>query len=118
MEHYVITIARQYGSGGRTVGQMLADKLGIHYYDRELLKLASDASGINEQLFGNADENVKGKFLSKIAKKVYNGELIPPDSDDFTSNDNLFNYQAKIIRELAVQEESCVIIRRLCAKGL
>lgn len=114
MEHYVITIARQYGSGGRTVGQMLADKLGIHYYDRELLKLASDASGINEQLFGNADENVKGKFLSKIAKKVYNGELIPPDSDDFTSNDNLFNYQAKIIRELAVQEESCVIIGR-CA---
>lgn len=114
MEHYVITIARQYGSGGRTVGQMLADKLGIHYYDRELLKLASDASGINEQLFGNADENVKGKFLSKIAKKVYNGELIPPDSDDFTSNDNLFNYQAKIIRELAVQEQSCVIIGR-CA---
>lgn len=114
MEHYVITIARQYGSGGRTVGQMLADKLGIHYYDRELMKLASDASGINEQLFGNADEKVKGKFLSKIAKKVYNGELIPPDSDDFTSNDNLFNYQAKIIRELAVQEESCVIIGR-CA---
>lgn len=114
MGQYVITIARQYGSGGRTVGQMLAEKLGIHYYDRELLKLASDASGINEQLFGNADENVKGRFLSKIAKKVYNGELIPPDSDDFTSNDNLFNYQAKIIRELAVQEESCVIIGR-CA---
>lgn len=114
MGQYVITIARQYGSGGRTVGQMLAEKLGIHYYDRELLKLASDASGINEQLFGNADENVKGRFLSKIAKKVYNGELIPPDSDDFTSNDNLFNYQAKIIRELALQEESCVIIGR-CA---
>lgn len=114
MGQYVITIARQYGSGGRTVGQMLAERLGIHYYDRELLKLASDASGINEQLFGNADENVKGRFLSKIAKKVYNGELIPPDSDDFTSNDNLFNYQAKIIRELAVQEESCVIIGR-CA---
>lgn len=114
MGQYVITIARQYGSGGRTVGQMLAERLGIHYYDRELLKLASDASGINEQLFGNADENVKGRFLSKIAKKVYNGELIPPDSDDFTSTDNLFNYQAKIIRELAAQEESCVIIGR-CA---
>lgn len=113
MKHYVITIARQYGSGGRTVGQMLADRLGIHYYDRELLKLASDASGINEQLFDHVDERVSG-ILAKVAKKVYNGELIPPDSDDFTSSDNLFNYQAKIIRELAEQDESCVIIGR-CA---
>lgn len=114
MGHYVITIARQYGSGGRTVGEMLAKKLGIHYYDRELMKLASDDSGINEQLFARADEKVKGTSLFKIAKKVYGGELIPPESDDFTSSDNLFNYQAKIIRELAVQGESCVIIGR-CA---
>lgn len=113
MDHYVITIARQYGSGGRTVGEMLANKLGIHYYDRELMKLASEDSGISEQLFANADEKRKGTSLFKIAKKVYGGELIPPESDDFTSNDNLFNYQAKIIRELA-EQESCVIIGR-CA---
>ena len=109
----VITIARQYGSGGRTIGKMLAQELGIHYYDRELLKLASDESGINEALFAQADEKLKNTSLFRIAKNVYGGELIPPDSDDFTSTDNLFNYQAKIIRELA-QEESCVIIGR-CA---
>ena len=109
----VITIARQYGSGGRTIGKMLAQELGIHYYDRELLKLASDESGINEALFAQADEKIKNTSLFRIAKNVYGGELIPPDSDDFTSTDNLFNYQAKIIRELA-QEESCVIIGR-CA---
>ena len=109
----VITIARQYGSGGRTIGKMLAQELGIHYYDRELLKLASDESGINEALFAQADEKLKSTSLFRIAKNVYGGELIPPDSDDFTSTDNLFNYQAKIIRELA-QEESCVIIGR-CA---
>ena len=109
----VITIARQYGSVGRTIGKMLAQELGIHYYDRELLKLASDESGINEALFAQADEKLKNTSLFRIAQNVYGGELIPPDSDDFTSTDNLFNYQAKIIRELA-QEESCVIIGR-CA---
>lgn len=113
MENIVIAIARQYGSGGRTVGQMLADKLGIHFYDKELMKLASDESGINEALFVNADENIKSSRLFRIAKNAYHGELIPPESDDFTSTDNLFNYQAKIIRQLA-KEESCVIMGR-CA---
>jgi len=113
MKNIVITIARQYGSGGRTIGEMLAKELGIGYYDRELLKLASDDSGINEALFAQADEVVKKNRLFNIAKSVYQGELIPPDSDDFTSNANLFNYQAKIIKQLA-ETESCVIIGR-CA---
>lgn len=110
---YVITIARGYGSGGRTIGKMLAEDLNIPYYDRELLRLASDDSGINEGLFAGADEKLKKSLLFKIAKNVYKGELIPPDSDDFVSNDNLFNYQAKIIKELA-EAESCVIVGR-CA---
>ena len=113
MDNIVITIARQYGSGGRTVGEMLAEKLGIHYYDKELMKLASDDSGISEALFANADEKLKSTRLFHIAKNAYNGELIPPESDDFTSTDNLFNYQAKIIRKLA-EEESWVIMGR-CA---
>ena len=113
MNNVVITIARQYGSGGRTIGEMLAKKLNVHYYDKELMKLASDDSGINEALFVNADEKVKSTKLFHIAKKEYHGELIPPESDDFTSTDNLFNYQAKIIRDLA-KEESCVFIGR-CA---
>lgn len=113
MENIVITIARQYGSGGKTVGEILAKKLNIHYYDKELMKLASDDSGINEALFVNADEKVKSTRLFHIAKSAYSGELIPPESDDFTSTNNLFNYQAKIIRRLA-EEESCVIIGR-CA---
>ena len=113
MQNIVITIARQYGSGGRLIGKMLSEELGIPYYDRQLLQLASDDSGINEKLFANADEKVKTSALFRIAKKVYNGELIPPDTEDFVSNDNLFNYQAKIIKELA-EEDSCVIIGR-CA---
>lgn len=113
MDKYVITIARGYGSGGRTIGKMLSESLGIPYYDRDLLRLASDDSGINEKLFAQADEKIKKSLLFNIAKNVYKGELIPPDSDDFVSNDNLFNYQAKIIKELA-NTQSCIIIGR-CA---
>lgn len=111
MGKMVITIARSYGSGGRTMGKLLAQELGIKYYDRELLRMASDKSGINERLFGAADETVKGTSLFKIARKAYQGEPISPDSDDFVSNDNLFRFQAKVIQELA-EEEDCVIIGR------
>lgn len=113
MEKVVITIARQYGSGGKTVGEMLADRLGIHFYDKELMKLASEDSGINETLFVNADEKPKGSWFFGSTPNVYKGELIPPESSEFTSKDNLFNYQAKVIRRLA-EEESCVIVGR-CA---
>jgi len=113
MENYVITIARGYGSGGRTIGQMLAKDLGIEFYDRDILKLASDDSGISEALFAQADEKLKSTMLFRTAKNVYKGEIIPPDSDDFVSNDNLFNYQAKVIKELA-EKESFVVAGR-CA---
>ena len=107
----VITIARQYGSGGKTIGEMLSEKLGIHFYNKELLKLASDESGINEALFVNADEKAAGsKFLGMFQKK-YKGDLLSPDSDRFTSESNLFEYQAKVIKELA-KKESCVIVGR------
>lgn len=113
MDNYVITIARGYGSGGRTIGKMLAERLGIHYYDRELMRLASDDSGINEELFVKSDEKLKKSLLFRISKKNYKGEVISPDSDDFVSNDNLFHFQSKVIRELA-EQESCVVVGR-CA---
>ena len=109
----IFTIARQYGSGGRTVGEMLSKDMGIHYYDKELIKLASEESGINERLFVNADEKIKMTKLFKMVKNIYTGQLIPPESDDFVSDKNLFNYQAKVIKNLA-EEESCVIVGR-CA---
>lgn len=109
----IVTIARQYGSGGKTIGQMLAEDLGIPCYSREILRMASEDSGINEMLFNQADEKLKGMHLFKAAKGAYKGKVIPPESEGFVSNDNLFNYQAKIIKELA-QRESCVFIGR-CA---
>ena len=112
MENRVITIARSYGSGGRKMGKLLAKELGFEYYDREILRIASDQSGISEELFDQVDE-IKKMPLFRIARDVYTGEVNPPDSDDFISNENLFRYQAKIIRELAATR-NCVIVGR-CA---
>ena len=92
---------------------MLAEDLQIPCYSREILRMASEDSGINEMLFNQADEKLKGIHLFSKAKGVYQGKVIPPESDGFVSNDNLFNYQAKIIREIA-EKESCVFIGR-CA---
>ena len=112
MENVVITIARHFGSGGKTIGQMLAKDLGIKCYEKEIIKMASEDSGINEALFNQADEKLKRTplFFGK-PKGEYKGKLISPDSDEFVSDHNLFNYQAKIIRDLAARE-SCVIIGR------
>ena len=111
MNNIIITIARQYGSGGRTVGKLLSQELKITYYDKDLLTLASDDSGINKSLFAKSNEKIKNQKVFRIDNNIYHGELISPDEKDFTSEDNLFNYQAKIIRQLA-QEESCIIIGR------
>ena len=112
MENRVITIARSYGSGDRKMGRLLAKELGYEYYDREILRIASDESGISEELFRQADEK-QHIPLFRIAREVYTGEVIPPDSDNFVSNENLFRYQAKVMLGLA-QNESCVMIGR-CA---
>ena len=113
MDQIIITVARQYGSGGKTIGEMVAKELDIPCYNREILRMASEERGINEKLFARVDEKLKGSALFRISKSVYEGELLPPDSDDFTSTRNLFNYQAKIIKKLA-ETESCVIVGR-CA---
>ncbi|CDA73883.1 cytidylate kinase [Ruminococcus sp. CAG:579] len=105
----IITIAREMGSGGRTIGKMLSEDLGIKYYDKDLIKLASEDSGINERFFGLVDEKLKGSFLRKGG--VYKGELISPDHRDFTSDQNLFNFQAKIIKQLADKEPAVIVGR-------
>jgi len=110
MANTVITIARGFGSGGRTVGKLLAQRLDIDYYNDDLIKLASEESGINLELFGKADEHVKINLFKRY-KRSYGEWTLSPDSDSFVSDDNLFNYQAKIIKGLAAKS-SCVIIGR------
>lgn len=112
MSEFVITISRGFGSGGKTIGKLLAKKLDINYFDNDLIRLASEESGINIELFGKADEKVKANLFKKY-KRSYGEKIISPDSTEFISDDNLFNYQAKIIRDLA-KKENCILIGR-CA---
>ena len=117
MNQVVITIARQYGSGGRTVGKMLAERLGISFYDKQIIQMASDESGIDVKLFGKVEEGdkVKGSLFGN-KESIYKGNLHQPGSKEFISDENLFNYQAKVVNDLA-EKESYVIVGQLCFQG-
>ena len=112
MDHVVITIARQYGSGGRTVGKMLAERLGISFYDKQIIHMASDESGIDVNLFGKieAGDKIKSSLFGNKSS-IYKGDLVLPGNKDFISDENLFNYQAKVVNDLA-EKESYVIVGR------
>lgn len=112
-KHFVITIGRQYGSGGRTVGEKLAAELGIHFYDDEILKMTSETSAIGEQYFRLADEKAGNNLLYKILDGLKPDIGKPKLGDNITSPENLFRFQAEVIRKLA-KEESCIIAGR-CA---
>ncbi len=108
-----IAINREYGSGGRTIGEMLAKDLGIAYYDqRTIVSRASEDSGINEALFNEAATEFKGLPIFG-GTDVYQGELLPPCDKDFTSPKNLFAYQAKVIKEMN-ETEPCIIVGHGC----
>ncbi|MEE1051253.1 MAG: cytidylate kinase family protein, partial [Lachnospiraceae bacterium] len=79
-----VAINREYGSGGKNIGMMLSENLGIPYYDKDILKLAADESGINEALFRKHDEDAD-TGLFKIDGPIYRAELLTPDIRDLTS---------------------------------
>ena len=113
MQNFVITVGRNCGSGGSEVAKMLSKKLSVELYDKNLLKLVSDNSGINEELFSLADEHLKNSLLFRVSRGAYDGTPILPESGNFTADKNLFDYQAKVIKGLA-DSSSCIIIGR-CA---
>ncbi len=110
MSNVIVTIARSYGSGGRIIGKLVAERAGVDYYDRNLIYLASDKSGIDVRLFSEYDESVKKGILEKIG--IF-GDGIPSERRKFSSRENVFRYQSDIIRDLAAKGD-CVIIGR-CA---
>lgn len=110
--YFAIAITRTCGSGGGSyIGRKLAQDYRIDLYDRKLLRLAAEDSGINEKIFAAADENTKKTLLYRVSQHVYDGSFIPPESGNFISDQNLFNYQAKVLREL-LDEESYVCVGR------
>ena len=115
VKNYFINIARGFGSGGKTIGQMLAGELSIEYFDRDILRLASEESGIYEGLFGMLEEKGKRRRLfRKDGEYRHEKPDTRPESSEFVSDDNLFKFQAQIIKGLSEREENCIIVGR-CA---
>ena len=109
----IITINREYGSGGRIIGQQLSEKLGIPYYDDEIIKMASEHSAVGEQYFRMNDERPGNNLLQRIIGGIKNSNNKPTIGEHITSPDNLFRFESEVIRELA-ENESCILIGR-CA---
>lgn len=109
----IITIGRQLGSGGRDIGRKLADKLGIKFYDKELIAEAAKESGLSENLFEGMDEKPTNSFLYSIVMGVQTGKGLYYQYSDALNGDNIFKIQSDVIKKLA-NENSCVIVGR-CA---
>lgn len=113
-DKYIITIGREYGSGGHEIGMKLAQKLGIKCYDRELLEIASRESGLCEEIFEHHDEKPTNSFLYSLVMDTYSlGYSGGTSYVDMPINHKVFLAQFDTIKKLA-QEGSCVIIGR-CA---
>ena len=106
----VITIARQYGSGGYDVGERVAELLGIKAYDKELIALAAEKSGYHPDMLKKADERAAGSLLYSLAVGASVAGGIAGHYD-IPINDKLFIVQNDVIKELA-EKEQCVIIGR------
>ena len=104
----IITISRQYGSGGRLIGQKLAERLGIPFYDKELITLAAEESGFAEHLFEKNDRNITNSLLYSLS--MYGNTM---GLYDMPLNDKLFIAQSKTIQSVA-EKGPCVIVGR-CA---
>ena len=111
-KHFVITVERQYGSGGRLTSERLAKELGIHFYDEEILKMTSETSAIGEQYFRLADEKAGNNLLYRIVTNI-KPELSEPaqNGHKITSPENLFRFQSSVIPKLAASE-NCIIVGR------
>ena len=106
----IITISRQYGSGGRFIGRKLAEALDIPFYDKELITMSAEESGMSKEIFEKADEKAANSLLYTLSMNAYllHGMAGVPD---LPLNDKVFLVQSEVIRKLAAKGP-CVIVGR------
>lgn len=109
----IITISRQYGSGGREIGEKLANKLGIPFYDNELISRAAKESGFAESVFERAENKATNSLLYSIAMgmSAYGSQDL--GFTNLSLDDRIYLAQSEVIRKVAA-EGPCVIVGR-CA---
>lgn len=110
-DKYVITIGRSFGSGGRALGRMLAERLGIDFYDKELLHRAAEKAGLNPEYFERNDERAP-RFISGLIPFTMGYYPMSWFSDPSSiSSDSIYKAQSELIHELAA-DRPCVIVGR------
>ena len=109
----IITIGRQFASGGHDIGEALAKKLGVKLYDKEMLKRAAKESGLCEELFETHDEKPTNSFLYSLVMDTYSLGYSAGTFSDMPINHKVFLAQFDAIKKIA-DDESCVIVGR-CA---
>ena len=107
----IITITRQYGSGGHDIGKLLSERLGIPFYDKELISLAAKKSGVSPEVFAQADERMSNSLLYTLSTGLYNYGNGFSAMGDLPMNDRLYILQHKIIKEKAEKEVFVVVGR-------
>ena len=111
----IITIGRQFGSGGHEIGRLLAQTLGIPCYDKELIILAAQKSGMSADVFSHVDETATSSFLYAVSSGSIPGNAYQP-AQNLPLNDKLVIAQTDLIRAKA-KEGACVIVGR-CADSI
>lgn len=109
MKKSIITISREYGSGGRMIGKMVAEKLGIAYYDKEIIARVAEKTGFTEDFI---EKN--GEYSP--SKSIFAYSVIGRDRSGTSMNDYIFSVQRKIILDIA-EKGPCVIVGR-CADDI
>lgn len=122
MDKFVVTIAREYCSGGQKIGKRLAEELGVNCYNSEMFRLVSQNENMRDDKVAH-DDRIKDTILYDVAKEIYSEPLPSPEvgdvlttkfeGDDMVLIKNLYDYQSEIITGLT-RRESCIIVGR-CA---
>ena len=108
----IITIGREYGSGGREIGQAVAKALGIAFYDKQIISLAAKKSGLSDEFIANNEQRMRGGLMHNLAAaSAYSGGFF--SSQFLPLSESIFISQAQVIRDIA-NKESAVIVGR-CA---
>jgi cytidylate kinase len=111
-EKFFINIGRQLGSGGRIIGKKLASELNISFYDKELIRIASQESGLGKEIFEQADEKESHSLLGGLFG-LRTSLIDEINVNNYLCNETLFKIQSDVIRELA-EQKSCLFVGR-CA---
>ena len=112
MDKFIITISREFGSGGRLIGEKLAARLGIEYYDKNIIHMAAERSGLSYKFIEQNEENMSNSLLFTLPAATSYTSFRTTTYYDTPVNDKTFLAQTEVIRELS--KNSCIIVGR-CA---